>query len=306
MRCGAGIHINNGITKGDQVAVTADNPRELQWGVIRDSWFHDYLNDDGGKWRNQDGIGFHAPSNGIVFNCVFDSWLAGDGAIDDSHRRHDPAYYNKVHRIERCIFRNCRLVKTNGATGSPDCIVVWMNNLYIDSWLADYHKGWTNWHLHETHVFTSRGPVFVKNWGMRHPTMFVNNLLIAPEGLETVYWQSGKAGKDGYRQFRAANTLYLMASPTAWVRGLGTTIESRDAWLAEGLEQGCRWKVTNSPGFALVRDGTFRLDGASEAVGFGTGALLAPKDRGLRVLRDFYGRPRPDPPAAGAFEPLVP
>jgi len=306
IRCGAGIHINNGITRGDTVAVTADNPRELQWGVIRDSWFHDYLNDDGGKWRNQDGIGFHAPSNGIVFNCVFDNWLAGDGAIDDSHRRHDPAYHGKVHRIERCVFRSCRLVKTNGATGSPDCVIVWMNNLYVDSWLADYHKGWTNWHLHETHVFSKRGPVFVKNWGMRHPTLFVNNLLIAPEGMETIYWQSGKADKDGYRQFRAKNTLYLMSTPTAWMRGLGKTITSREEWLAEGLEQGCRWLVTNTPGFALSRSGVYRLEPSSPAAGFGTSALLYPIDRGLLVARDFYGRRRPIPPAAGAFEPAAP
>ena len=303
VRCGAGILINNGVTMKDgSVKVTAAHPHDLEWGVIRDCWLHDYLADDG-KWRNHDGILFHAPSDGIVFNCVFDRWQAGDGAIDDSHRRHDPRYRNKVHRIERCIFRDNRLVKTNGAVGSPDCVVVWANNVYVNNWLADYHRGWTNWHVHETYVFDNVAPVFVKNWGMRQrPTVFANGLLCARRGAKVVYWQSGNAEKDGYRLFRADRMLYLMPRPGYWMRGLGVAIKGREDWLAEGLERGC--VVLDKPAEFVDRArGDYRLKPDSPGAGFGSSAFLDPSDAALRVTRDFNGRPRGSSPAAGAFEP---
>ena len=302
VRCGAGILINNGMTAKDgSVELAAANPRELDWGVVRDCWFHDYLS-SGDKWRNDDGILFHAPSNGIVFNCVFDRWQAGDGAIDDSHRRHDARYRNKVHRIERCIFRDNRQVKTNGCTGSPDCVVVWMNNVYINSWMADYHAGWVNWHLHETYLWEREMPVFVKNWGMRDgATVFANGLLHAPQGASVVYWQSAEATKDGFRLFRAERLLYLMPEPRHWVRGLGVEITGRRAWLREGLEHQCVIS-TESPGFVDLSNSDLRPTGASPAIGFGSDAFLDPADAALRVRRDFNGRPRPRRPAAGAFE----
>jgi hypothetical protein len=303
VRAGAGIMINNGITRDGKVADVVEERRELDWGVIRDCYIHDYRNRDGGKWRNQDGILFHAPANGIVFNCVFERWLAGDGAIDDSHRRHDDAYRNKVHRVERCIFRDCWLAKTNGATGSPDCIIAWMNNLYVDTWMGDYHRGWTNWHLHETYATTKPTPVFVKNWGMYGPTVFANGLIYAPTGLENVYWQSGKAEKDGYRRFRADHLFYLMPKPGKWATGLGTAIVSREDWLKEGLERDCQWLPDTDASLAAPAEGDYRPLRSSPLVGKAAATFLSPKDLGLRVVRDFYGTPRPNPPTPGAFEP---
>ena len=304
VRCGGGILVNNGITKEDgQVDLAAAHPKELEWGVIRDSWFHDYLTQDG-TWRNQDGILFHAPSNGIVFNCVFDRWKAGDGAIDDSHRRNDARYRNKVHRIERCVFRDNQLVKTNGATGSPDCVIVWANNVYINSWMGDYHKGWTNWHLHETYFFQDKTPALVKNWGMASGlTVIANSLMYAPKGVEAVYWQSGKAAKDGYALFRADRLLYLMPPPDFWVRGQGVEIRDRAAWLAMGLERGCL--VSNqAPDFVDLDKRDLRLKSASPAAGFGSPQFLNPLDAALRVVRDFNGVQRPARPSVGAFEPV--
>jgi hypothetical protein len=301
VRCGGGIHVNNGIGRNGKIDTRVPNARELDWGVIRDCWIHDYLANDG-KDRNQDGILFHAPSNGIVFNCVFDRWQAGDGAIDDSHRRCDPDYRNKVHRIERCVFRDNRLIKTNGATGSPDCVIVWANNVYVNSWMGDYHKGWTNWHVHETHFFDAKAPVLVKNWGMGEPTVFANCLVAAPQGLEVVYWQSGGASKDGYRLFRADHVLYLMPNPGCWMRGLGVEIPGRDAWLAESLETDSA--IQNEPARFMDADARdLRLRPDSPAAGFGASTFLNPADPALRVDRDFNGRPRPARPAAGAFEP---
>lgn len=304
VRCGGGIHVNNGITKSDgTVALYVEERRELTWGVIRDSWFHDYLAQDGGPWRNQDGIAFHAPADGLVFNCVFDRWLAGDGAIDDSHRRYDPAYRNKVHRIERCVFRNCRLVKTNGATGSPDCVILWCNNLYVNTWLADYHKGWSNWHVHESYLFERRGPVFVKNWGMdaNGMTVFANGLVHAPEGLEVMFWQSGKAKEDGYELFRAHHMLYAMPPPAFWVRGQGVETRERSAWLAKGFSKGT--EIIEAPPLPTLADDVLpTLLPPPRAKAHAAPDFLDCPDAGLRVTRDFFGRPRPSPPTAGAFE----
>ncbi len=304
VRCGAGIFVNNGITKPDgAVHLYAAKRRELQWGVIRDCWLHDYLTQDEGPWRNQDAIGFHAPSNGVVFNCVFDRWLAGDAAIDDSHRRYDPAYKNKAHRIERCVFRHCRLVKTDGARGRPDCVIVWANNIYLNTWLADYHKGWTNWRIHETFVFDEPPPALIKNWGMQSVTVFANCLLSAPKGVDVMFWQSGKAGPDGYRLFRVDHMLYLAPPPRYWVCGQGAAIVDRSAWLAQGLERGGAL-MQKAPGFVDAANGDFRLRPTSPAAGFGTPRYLRPADPALRVARDFYGRSRPARPAVGACEPV--
>ena len=304
VRCGAGIFVNNGITKPDgSIHVYSKNRRELRWGVIRDSWFHDYLVQDEGEWRNQDGIGFHAPADGFIFNCVFDRWQAGDGAIDDSHRRHDPAYRNKVHRIERCLFRDCNLVKTDGAKGSPDCVVVWANNVYRNTWLADYHKGWHNWHIHETHVWTEPMPVFVKNWGIQDGlTIFANGLLAAPAGVERVYWQSGKAPEHGYRQFLADTMWYCLREPRSWLWGVGKDIPDRAAWLAEGRERNC---VVAPDGvvFADAAGDDYRPTVSSAVCGRGSDRFLVPSDAALRVAVDFNGVRRPDTPTPGAFEP---
>ncbi len=140
-RCGQGIFINNGAglqEDGRQRSVYAPDPYDLEWGVIQNCWFHDY--EPTPEFINHDGILLQAPADGIIFNCYFEDW-EGDSAIDDSHRRDDADYQNHLHRIERCVFEKCHRIKTNGASGSPSCALLWCNNLYIDSSLTDYATG---------------------------------------------------------------------------------------------------------------------------------------------------------------------
>jgi len=132
-------------------------------------------------------------------------------------------------------------------------------------------------------------------------TKYGGTLFLFQNCEEVVYWQSGKATKDGYRLFRADHFLYLFPRPNFWMRGQGVEIKDRESWLAEGLERGTR-VLEGSPAFVDQEARDLRPQPASPAVGFGSAASLSPRDRGLRVARDFNGTPRPDPPTAGAFE----
>jgi hypothetical protein len=133
-------------------------------------------------------------------------------------------------------------------------------------------------------------------------TVLANGLLYAPKGIQAVYWQSGKATKDGYRLFRADQMLYLMPKPDFWVRGQGVEIKDRKAWLSEGLERDGLIS-DRSPDFLDPEKKNLRLKPVSPAARFGSPQFLDPPDAALRVARDFNGTPRPSPPAAGAFEP---
>ncbi len=304
-RCGPGIFVNNGAglepETGRQRYISDDNARELRFGVIQNSYFHDYGLTD--PVRNDDAILFHAPADGIVFNCWFEDWEA-DSAIDDSHRRNDAAYQDHLHRIERCVFRNCHRAKTNGAEGSPSCSLLWCNNLYVDSSLTDYHVGWENWRVHETYAFTRNKGYFHVMHYREGPTFLRNCLLTSPVGFSDMYESMGETPEQDIHVLRPDFLVYLMPEPRRWLSARTANTPEIGAW-QQWREAGFDEHSTLAeadPHFVDADAGDYRLLPESPAVGAGTGEMLDSADLRPAVTRDFYGNPRPDPPSCGAFE----
>ena len=304
-RCGAGIWVNNGAgfepETGRQRYISDDNARDLRFGVIQNSYFHDYDLTD--PVYNHDAILFHAPADGIVFNCWFENWEA-DSALDDSHRRNDAGYEDHLHRVERCVFRDCHRVKTNGAVGSPSCSLLWCNNLYVDSSLTDYHTGWENWRVHETYVFTrNRGYFHVMHYrdGLK---LFRNCLLASDVALRSIYESMGDTPDQDIRQLRPDFFMYLMPESADWLTprsGKTPTIETWQQWREAGFDLHSTLSDAG-PQFVDAAAGDYRLQRNSPAAGAGTPEMLQATTLRPAVTRDFYGNPRPDPPSCGAFE----
>ncbi|MBM4046495.1 MAG: right-handed parallel beta-helix repeat-containing protein [Planctomycetes bacterium] len=304
VRSGPGIFINNGQgwdpARNRAGEIHSETPRNLKWGVIQNSYIHDYPNvvPD----TNHDGILFHAPADGLVFNCVFENYEA-DSCLDISHRRNDAAYQSHLFRLERNIFTNCHRVKTNGAVGSATCAIVWANNLYLNSMLTDYHVGWPNWHLHETFAFTRAPSYFLTMHCRPGGTLFRNCLFWSPERPRSMYEPWGREGED-VTAIEPDHFLYLTPAPSSWLkpRGkVGTTILDWPAWQKAGFDR--HSQLANSPPHFLEAEREdFRLLPNSPAARVGTPAVLQPEGLRPGILWDFHKRPRPNPPSVGAFE----
>ena len=302
---GHGIFINNGAgwnaEKNRQRMLYAAQPRELEWGVIQNCYIHDYPKVH--RQHNHDGILFHAPASGIVFNCYFENYEA-DSCLDISHRRNDAKYRNHVFRVERNVFDRCHRVKTNGAVGSSDCAIMWANNLYVDSMVTDYHTGWKNWHVHETYVFTHRPGYFFTMHCQPGGTLFRNCLMYAPQGVKGMYEPWARPNQDP-SVIQPDHFLYLMKPPLLWLhqRGAnGQTIATWPEWRAAGFDPHSKLLSPVSPFVdATARD--FRLKPGAVATAAGVPDFLRPTDPRLAVPLDYLGRRRPDPPSVGALEP---
>jgi len=304
-RCAQGIFVNNGAgfqpETGRQRYIYRDDANDLVFGVIQNCYFHDYGLTD--PIHNHDAIGFHAPADGIVFNCWFENWEA-DSAIDDSHRRNDAAYQDHLHRIERCVFRDCHRVKTDGAEGSASCALLWCNNLYVDSSLTDYHVGWENWRVHETYVFTRNKGYFHVMHYREGPTFFRNCLLHSAVAQSDMYESMGETPEQDIHQLRPDWFVYLMPEPRNWLTArTGNTpeISTWEQWREAGFDPHSTLAEI-APRFIDASAGDYRILADSPAAGAGTAETLSATAVRPAVTHDFHGVSRPDPPSCGAFE----
>jgi len=302
---GPGIFINNGAgwdtERQRPKALYATDVRELEWGVIQNSYIHDYPTVV--KGTNHDGILWHAPAAGLLFNCVFENYEA-DSCLDISHRRNDAGYQNHHFRIERNVFRNCHRVKTNGAVGSESCDILWVNNVYVDSMLTDYHTGWRNRHEHETFVYTRNCGYFCTMYCRSGGTSFRNCLLYSPVRLPSMYEPWGLTGED-FSALQPSSFLYLMPVPGTWLkprRNAPGTISDWATWQGQGFDTSSRLLPDTDPQFVDAAKGDYRLRANSPALAAGVDATRHSVRGRPGVVWDFWKRPRPSTPSAGALE----
>ncbi|NJL30158.1 MAG: hypothetical protein HC898_00210 [Phycisphaerales bacterium] len=164
--CGGGIWINHGTNSGTAgiqhefegkmvgTGIFTPYARHPGWMVIQNSYFHDHSKEMP-KYKNHDAILIMSHGDMAVFNNVFERWYQppGDSAIDISYRRKEPEHQNKFARVERNIIRNATFYKHPGSSRVNG--IMFANNLFINTAMADYHGGENNdvTYLHNTHIF---------------------------------------------------------------------------------------------------------------------------------------------------------
>ena len=304
IRSGGGILVNNGDPKshGTRGMVTP-NPFDLKWLVVQNCYVHDNLDSD--KWRNQDGILIQSASDGILFNCYFENWGKGDAPLDVSHRRIDSAYRNHAFRVERNLFINSNPTKTPGYS-DPSCKIIFTNNLYINTSIIDYHKGWDVYHIHESYIFNNDYPnyMFFKLWEIRDGLTYFSNCLlyVFDERLYTVYHQSGESLPDDYKLLKLDYFVYLMPEPTYWLKAEKFFINNWREWRRNNvLDNNSYFGPPENP-FKNFKQNDFRLNSNSIPEHFGSPIYLDSNKPAFKVDKDFYGKSRYPKPSAGAFE----
>jgi len=303
VRSGGGIWVDNGAESEDHPdGMRSANARELEFCVIQNCYIHDNLAVD--KRRNQDGILIHSASNGVVFNCFFENWKSGDAALDVSHRRSRGSYRGRIFRVERNVFKNNSRIKTVG-TGSSGNKVLYANNLYLNSLFIDYHQFWDAHHVNETFIFDGgyEQDAFFKLWGLKGGATYFRNCLLhsTSENLNTMFLQGTTTWPDQYQFILPDFFVYLMEAPSFWVRGQKQTIKALSEWRAGGRDINSVL-ARPSPCFADRERGDFRPRSTCAASGAGSDEYVKHEEAGMRVAKDFYGRPRGGQPSAGAFE----
>ncbi len=301
IRCGGGIFVNNGDPKaGGKRGMVSPNPKDMKWCVIQNCYVHDNLASD--KWRNQDGILIHSASDGILFNCYFENWKCGDAALDVSHRRSDSAYRNHLFRVERNLFDNADRVKTPG-NSHASCSLFFANNVYVNTFIGDYHSGWDVHHVHETYVFDNGGFSFFRLWGISNGSTYFINCLVYAEasGLQNVYFQ-GKNGRPNEYMFLHPNYLvYIMPQPSRWLGGQGQEVKKWKDWQDTARDRNSHFQgPTNC--FVDPKKADYRLVSQSPAAHFGRSDFILQTHPGMKVLRSFSGKARSEKPSVGAFE----
>lgn len=207
IRSGGGIWINNGATSSTDDGLWSRNPLNLLNLVIRDCKISNNFASD--KNRNLDGILIHSASNGTISNCIFENWLAGDAALDISHRRTDNDYTNKHFTIKNCIFKNNKHVKAVGRSNQSNSIQ-WENNLYIDTIIGNYHIGWKDQRIFESYLFTKPTFGFWRNWERQKGKVGIHGGLLHVEKgtLSDIYKLSYKAGDDALNYLHMDHNIY--------------------------------------------------------------------------------------------------
>ena len=226
-RLGGGIWIKNGNTGGggiDNTGMSIDHPRLPGWQVIQNCYIHDNTEDDGAG-RNQDGILFHAPGHGIVFNNTVENWLRpnADAAMDLGYRRVEPEYQSRILRVERNIVRNATYFKTPGTAPGPNLLYL-VNNLMINTQIADYHGGGNDVHyLHNTFIYDpTKSPTHLtfrvtpitktiaRLWDFYGPTYMENNLFYRLDHGFDIIYISASLSQDKYLHFVPNHNVYAV------------------------------------------------------------------------------------------------
>lgn len=189
---GGGIFIDNGTT--EQVArYTARGKTGFDYLTEVEGCSFENNEDDSGA--NRDGILFHSPGNGYIRNCTFKKWIGGDSALDISHRINDPRYSNNKFTVYLNQFVDSNRVKTPGDSNKSNTIF-FHDNIYIDTFLGDYHRGYQVYHVNETFLFTKDTFAFYRLWGIdAGETIIARCLIYNKERFASVFFQNEHPGQ---------------------------------------------------------------------------------------------------------------
>lgn len=212
---GAGILITHDPNYGydAEEGVWSINYTVPQWWSVENNYIHDYTEpgEKGtGAERNQDGVTIVSPPDGIFFNNVIENWRARepeageelaesiDACYDFAFEIDTKDWANKVFRVERNVFINNEKCKTTQRNKNRTDAFLFVNNLYLNTYLKDYHKGSAVYYIHNTFYFDAdfHKDTYLRlsqsDLGMSH---FYNNMIYSSG---TFYWDTYNLNKFCY------------------------------------------------------------------------------------------------------------
>ena len=292
VRCGGGIWINNGATSAGGNGIWSPNPKNLENLTIRNCTIKNNLASD--RNRNIDGILIHSASNGTLSNCHFSNWLKGDAALDVSHRRTDLPYSNKSFTIEKCVFVHNKHVKSTGNSVASNSIE-WINNIYNDTQIGNYHQGWKDFRLFESYFFSGSTFGFWRNWAELKGSIQIKGCLfhLQAGAISEMYKLSDMADLKDADHIQPDFNLYSMPQPpAAWLRKYSSNESSPaviynnwQTWQASGKDRHSLLLIDSK----LVRAHKDK----DKFIPIFNGLNLMPREWKMPIpLEDFYGNPR--------------
>lgn len=340
---GAGIVVTNDPDYGldAETGLSTVNYAPPRRWVIQNNYIHDYTDPGAPNVlgpRNQDAVAVVSPPDGVFFNNVVENWRsrdpeagetlesAIDACYDLAYETDDPAFSNKVFRTERNIFNANENCKTTQSSANPTNTLLIVNNIYINTYLRDYHQGYDVYHIHNTYYFDEafHQDTFLRlsqaDLGRSH---FYNNLIYS---TGSTYWNTYNLNKFCFespgvigecaRAVMGDFNVYRIAIADYeglpwWVYGNEEDkIEEFAVW--QSLGKDLNSLLFDDPDWApscFAVDFAFSVNrrdllSSCPVVNAGSPRYLKLRDDPALVIeRDFWGRPRDDGhPDAGAFE----
>ena len=308
IRSGGGIFINNGQGENGTEGIYDFTPKNLNWLVIQNSYFHDYFESDEietGFWRNHDAILIHSPSDGIIFNNYCENWVKADSCFDIGHRRNDQNYNQHAFRAERNIVKNSPWGSKIVGLSNENVKIIFTNNLYVNSTISDYHKNYTAYRVHETYIYDTNSEWlrFLALWGIDGDLIFENNLVYKElDRIKGVYWEGGTSQEGDYFNIIPNYNSYLINPPQYWVAMInGSRIFDFEDWQNLGKDINSSF-ITPENCFINYNQSNFNLNSNCSIIGKGNKDYIN-NEIPLRVNKDFKGTSRINP-SPGAFESL--
>jgi len=288
----------------------------LQFTVVQNCYVHDF-DDRKHKKHYPEGITVVSPADGIVFNCYIDNYrLPGaNNAMQVTTRRCDDGYgEGHVFRIERCITKRCTYNKQGSVWYQPPPFknnhIIWANNLYYDLNFAMDHKADFQHHVNQTWIMNAyAGPAY-RIWGCRAGYVLYNSIYYyAPElRAPSMFHRTPGKDKDDKRKFVTADyNLYYMKTPGKFYQNSNSRDQRVPTWRDwQALEKDLHSTLTDSGSLFRSPDpdrDDYRLAADSIARAKGGTRYYNHEHPGLRVRKDFYGRPlSPTAPDLGAYQ----
>lgn len=289
-RAGGGLWIKN-TPSGEE-----DAYRDPEWIQIQNCSITDYQTT--AERRNQDAVYIESPGDGLLFNCLISNWgvegIVGDGAIDVSFR-HDQSPGGRLFRIERNILQNSTFAKTPGV-GGRDNVVLWVNNIFVDTHLADYHGKWTSLYVYNTFVFSNQRRMY-RMWRQQENghTQLKGNVVVSSKPLNNVYYLDDTGISDKLGLLSTESNVYIMPEPGRWLRSVKTHLGTWSEWISAGFDKYGLFIDVVEEGFTKDYCGaTLKAAGAKVDNAFQIGRQK------IRIERDFFGNGRSERSTPGA------
>ena len=190
--------------------------------------------------------------------------------------------------------------------------MLFANNLYINTFHVDYHKGWDNYHINETFILKDAREngfedVFLKIWGIDNGNTFFRNCLfyVFDKSINKFIYMSANYDTDDYKFLNFDYCVYLMPKPNNWLKGKnGEEFKTLEEWKnLSGNDKHSTFSDNRDKSyFHSQTEDDYRLLKETILSRTKYSNLIKLKHEILVVDKDFFGKKRTVITPSGAFD----